>query len=258
MTGPARKDRPVASPIYQRIAKQLRERIADGTYGPGDQLPTERELMTEFKIARGTAREAVHLLVQEGLVTTRRALGAFVRARRPMLFRPQGEFEPAPSAEMDRFMAQITAEGRAPAQTIDVAVIPPPRYVAEKFASDADVVVVRRRTRSIDGEPYNICDSYFPFDLVRGSEIMLPTDIARGANEVLAELDARQDRVIDEWHFRQPTPDETRRLELLPGTAVGVCWATGYDTAGRPVRCVYNVLPGDRHVVVYERIRPAE
>lgn len=245
----------MAQPVYRRIAAQLRERIESGAYGPSDQLPSEKDLMVEFEIARGTAREAVNLLVQEGLVTTRQGRGAFVRRRRPMVLRPQAEFEPAPSEEMDRFMAQITAEGRAPAQTIAVEIITPPLYVAEKLGSTDDVVVVRRRTRSIDGEPYNINDSYFPAELVDGSEIMRPVDITRGANQVLAELDAEQVRVIDEWHFRQPTPDEARRLELLPGTAVGVCWATGYDATGRAVRCVYNVLPGDRHVVVYERRR---
>lgn len=252
------QDQPMASPVYQRVAAELRERVTTGVYGPETQLPSEKQLMAEFDISRGTARAAVDVLVQEGLVSTRKGSGAFVRRRRPMLHRPQAEFEPAPSAEMDRFMAQITAEGRVPAQTIAVEVIPPPQYVADKLGSDAKVVVVRRRVRSIDGEPYNINDSYFPLALVASSEIMLPNDIARGASQVLAELDAEQVRLIHEWHFRQPTPDEARRLELLPGTAVGVCWTVGYDATGRAVRCVYNVLPGDRNVVVYELRRPAE
>lgn len=248
----------MAHPMYKRIADQLRNRINGGTYEPGQQLPTEKELMAEFRIARGTAREAISHLVQEGLVSTRRGVGAFVRARRPMIYRPQAEFRPAPSDTMDRFMAQITAEGRIPAQTIDVAIIPPPRYVARQFDADDDVVVVRRRVRSIDGEPYNVNDTYYPHGLVQGSEIMLPGDIARGANEVLAELGHRQVRCIDEWQWRMPTPDETRRLELLPGTPVAVCWTTGYDDQDRPVRCTFNLLPGDRHIAVYERHRPDE
>lgn len=28
---------------------------------------------------------------------------------------------------------------------------------------------------------------------------------------------------------------------------------TGYDQDDRPVRCVLNVLPGNRHVIIYER-----
>ena len=28
---------------------------------------------------------------------------------------------------------------------------------------------------------------------------------------------------------------------------------TGYDAADQPLRCVLSVLPGDRHVVVYDR-----
>ncbi len=31
---------------------------------------------------------------------------------------------------------------------------------------------------------------------------------------------------------------------------------TGYTSDGRPVRCTVNVLPGDRHVILYERTKP--
>lgn len=254
-------DQPVATPMYQRIANQLRQRILEGQYGPEDLLPSEKQLVAEFGIVRETARSAVNVLVQEGLITIRRGVGAYVRMRKPMVFRPQAEFEVAPSAEMDRFMAQITAEGRTPTQSIKVEVLAPaqvPGYVLEHLKPANDVVVLRKRERSIDGEPWNINDTYFPLDIVAKSEIMLPHDIARGANQVLEELGRRQVRVIDEWHFRQPTPEEADRLELPPGTAVGVGWMTGYDRDGLPVRCVYNVLPGDRHVLVYERTLPAE
>lgn len=243
-------------PAYQRIADDLRDRINAGEFGPGDQLPTQDELIEQTGAARGTIIKAIDLLVHEGLVIARRPLGVFVRDRRRMIYRPQAEFRPAPSPEMDRFMAELVGEGREPSQSIDVTVVPPPRDVADRLRTTDPVVVLRRRTRSIDGELFNINDSYYPRDLVDGSEIMLPFDIARGASQVLTELGAEQVHAIDEIYVRMPTPDETHRLDLGPGTPVAVHICTGYAAGDRPVRCTVNVLPGDRHTIVFERHRP--
>lgn len=89
------------------------------------------------------------------------------------------------------------------------------------------------------------------------SEIMTPTDIARGASAVLGELGYYQVRALDEVYVRMPTPDEVHRLSLGPGTPVAVHLITGFTDAGQPVRVVINILPGDRHAIVWERERPA-
>jgi hypothetical protein len=47
-----------------------------------------------------------------------------------------------------------------------------------------------------------------------------------------------------------------QRLDLIPGTPVACHICTGLVADGEPVRVVINVLPGDRHVIVYERDRP--
>jgi DNA-binding GntR family transcriptional regulator len=88
---------------------------------------------------------------------------------------------------------------------------------------------------------------------VQGSEIMKPVDIARGANEVLRELGYDQVRALDEFYIRMPSPEEVGRLQLGPGTPVACHINTGLTEDGTPVRVVVNVLPGDRHVIVYER-----
>jgi GntR family transcriptional regulator len=254
-----RKDPRVTEPVYQRIADALRGRITAGEFGPDDQLPTDAGLAEEQGVNRLTVRRAYDLLVNEGLVVSRGPRGRYVRVRRRDTYRPQEEFNRAASAVMDRFMARVSKEGHLPSQTIDVALVRPPAAVSERLDTGTDeVVVVRRRTRSIDGEPYNLNDSYFPRDLVEGSEIMLPVDIARGANEVLAEIGARQVRAIDEVFARMPTAEEVARLELLPATPVSELLTTGFTAQDRPVRCVVNVLPGDRYVVMFERTRPDE
>jgi GntR family transcriptional regulator len=246
--------------VYHQIADELRAQISSGELSPGAQLPTELELAGQHGVARQTVRQAVAQLVAEGLVVSQRPRGHFVRERTHYRYSPQREFRPPLSAEMDRFMAQVTLEdSRTPAQSIDVSLVQASAEVAHRLGVEpGEIVVARRRLRSIDGEPFNINDSYYPLPLVQGSAIMSPADVPQGTNQLLADLGYPQDRALDEIYVRMPTPEETRRLELQPGTPVAVHVCTGYTAEGQPVRCTINVLPGDRHVIVYERHRPTD
>lgn len=69
-----------SEPIYQRVARELREAIADGRYKVGDRLPTELELCERFSISRFTVRAAIRLLSNAGLVTRRQRVGTVVIA----------------------------------------------------------------------------------------------------------------------------------------------------------------------------------
>ena len=60
------------------VVGALTERIQSGTYGNGDQLPTEKELIEEFNVSRTVVREAIANLKASGLVATRQGKGAFV------------------------------------------------------------------------------------------------------------------------------------------------------------------------------------
>lgn len=246
-------------PKHRQIADELRGQINRGELAPGAQLPSEAELGAEYGASRTTVRAALGTLTNEGLISSEAGRGSFVRQRRHLVYRPQEDFQPRPaSPEMDAFMTARLGEGRVPSQTIDVAIVTPPHDVAERLKLAADALaVVRRRVRSLDGEPYFINDSYFPLDLASGTEIMNPTDIARGASTVLAERGYHQARALDEIYVRMPTPDEVHRLNLGPGTPVAMHVITGFTDDGQPVRVAVNILPGDRHAIVWERERPA-
>lgn len=243
------------TPVWSQIAEDLRLKITDGTYRPDSRLPTEAELTATYGSARATVRQALAALVNEGLIVARPPRGYFVRFRQPLFYRPQQEFRPQPlTPEMDRFMADHSAEGREPRQDIDVSIVDPSDDVKRRLKlAEGELAAVRRRVRFLDGEPFHINDSYYPLKIVQDTEIMRPVDIARGANEVLAETGHRQVRALDEIYVRMPTPDEIRRLDLGPGTPVAYHICTGLLEDGTPIRVVLNVLPGDRHVVVYER-----
>ncbi|MEV7205959.1 MULTISPECIES: GntR family transcriptional regulator [unclassified Streptomyces] len=53
----------------QEIAEALRERIRGGDLKAGDRLPTQAELAEEFGVERGTVRQALRALQEDGLLT---------------------------------------------------------------------------------------------------------------------------------------------------------------------------------------------
>ena len=243
------------APTYRKIAEDLRAQIQAGELPAGATLPTQQELAERYSVARMTARQAIGELINEGLVVSQQGKGATVRKVQRMIYRPQSEREPRTTKEMDRFMAEFSSVGRKPEQSIEVAVVPASEFIAKRLnVSVGDPVAVRKRIRFLDGEPFNINDTYYRYDLASDTAIMNPADLPRGSNYVLEEKGLSEVRVMDEFYVRMPVPDETHRLALRAGTPVAVHVATGYTASDEPMRCDVFILPGDRHVIVYERI----
>ncbi len=73
---PTSSARPQFSPvtsqrIFEDIAGQIRELVANGQLKPGDHLPPERELVERFNVSRNAVREALRSLELAGLVELR-------------------------------------------------------------------------------------------------------------------------------------------------------------------------------------------
>jgi GntR family uxuAB operon transcriptional repressor len=64
------------------VASALRRRVLDGEYAVNERLPPERALAEAFGVARGTVREALGQLAEEGLVDVRPGSGTYVTVRR--------------------------------------------------------------------------------------------------------------------------------------------------------------------------------
>lgn len=75
MTSNAKMDNGAFAPIqrdraFEGVVSQIEKAILDGTYKVGDHLPSERELVEQFKVGRSTVREALRILESMGLVRT--------------------------------------------------------------------------------------------------------------------------------------------------------------------------------------------
>jgi len=65
-------------PLYVQLYRKLREQILDGEYKQGEFIPSETEVMKAFQTTRGTVRNAISLLVNDGLVQQVRGKGTLV------------------------------------------------------------------------------------------------------------------------------------------------------------------------------------
>ncbi len=68
-------------PPYRQIAEILKRRILSGQYPSNSRIPTESELVETYEVARTTARRAVGVLRDEGLVYTVPQRGTYVAQR---------------------------------------------------------------------------------------------------------------------------------------------------------------------------------
>lgn len=99
------------TPIPAQIERSLRAALADGTLGPGDPLPTVRQLAVSLRVNANVLAEAYRELERAGLVELRGGRGAFVRgdaaaaeALPPDRLRRLGELE-------ERFLAEAASLG---------------------------------------------------------------------------------------------------------------------------------------------------
>jgi GntR family transcriptional regulator len=74
-------DREGKTPLYLQIAAILRGQIEAGEIPPGRPVPSETQLMQRYEVARLTARKAVRVLRDEGLVEIVQGRGAYVTER---------------------------------------------------------------------------------------------------------------------------------------------------------------------------------
>lgn len=70
------------TPVYLQIMEQVKRGTAIGILGPGDQLPTAKQLAHQLSINPNTVLRAYRQLEQEGVIEITQGRGTFVRGDR--------------------------------------------------------------------------------------------------------------------------------------------------------------------------------
>ena len=70
-------------PAYIQIHDQIKSEIDQKIWKIGERLPSERDLAEKFQVSRMTLRQAITLLVEEGVLERRVGSGTFIQHARP-------------------------------------------------------------------------------------------------------------------------------------------------------------------------------
>lgn len=153
---PDAADPPAGLSRYGALAQTLRQRIQLGEWQPGVALPSEATLAKAYGVALGTMRQALALLVQDGLLERHHGKGTFVK-------------EGLGGASMLRFFRFGPADRHTK---------PPDSHILQRHARTADPheqqrfglpvdaqVLVLRRLRSFDERPCLLEDIVLPLPL---------------------------------------------------------------------------------------------
>lgn len=120
--GPAFEELERARPLPQRVADEVLKRILAEGLQPGDQLPSERELATQFRVSRTVIREGIRSLAGKGVVevsagrgirvasvgmsAVQESIGLFLRSRPTLDYRNLHEVRATIEVEVAGLAAQ--------------------------------------------------------------------------------------------------------------------------------------------------------
>lgn len=231
-------DRSSAVPLYHQLKQWLVEQIDQGVFAQGTQIPAELELCEQFRVSRGTVRQATKELVAEGRLYMVRGCGTFVstpqRQRWSLLdFASVAEMLQRQSVQFETRVVEVSAR---PADA---------RIATELRIEGGETVMCIRRVRSLQGEPIVIFVSYIPERLAAPLyEIDLTN---RSLYGVLEEKCGVSVAYVDHTlSVRLATEEEAELLGIPPASPVHDFEELAYDTSGLPVDFSLSIFRGDK------------
>lgn len=226
--------------LYSQLASVLRGRIARGEWPVGYEIPTLDELVAQFGVARVSARQAVQMLVSEGLLSAH-------RGRRTIVINA-GLYERTLSTGVAAPLEQLPAYASRIIRKDDDVPLP-------SFASGlgkADKSYVRLYKVDMDGEePYAVSHIYVAKSVYR----LLPhraeshvkiSRLVRGA--LTAPLLSARERIT----VGSAGQEEATLLKCSMSTPVAIVQRVYTDSEGRVVYAGWSTYRSDRFLVERE------
>jgi GntR family transcriptional regulator len=144
-------------PLYIQIRNALRQDIVAKTRLPGQRLPSEDELASQFGVSRMTVRQGISDLIDEGLLYRRHGVGTFVAHSHIV----------RDHTHLSNFVETARREGiDFQVRLLAAEVVPAKLKVARALAlTEGDLVTQVQTLRTTAGAPITFHDSYVPYQL---------------------------------------------------------------------------------------------
>lgn len=225
---------------HAHVSRALRDEIEQGVWQPGDQLPSEHELMHRFGVSRNTVRHALQSLEAINLVRRRQGAGTFVT--------PQGFTHVL--GDLRGFTELMAERGHTPGLA-HVETEPdhvPPREAVD-FLGPAPLVRLTR-VQTLDGDVFALSDSWLPADVGRTIDVAALCERV-SLYRLLREDFGLEPREATETIRAQPADRRAADILDVPqGTAMIAIYRWTTDQRGAPLEYARSISPGDRHEYV--------
>jgi len=244
-------------PASKLIADTIRRQIESGELPPGAQLPSERDLASTYGTARNTAREAIRILADAGLVITDQGKGSFVRPLTSLISLGNDRYSPRHrETGLSPFLLECAKQGKTGRfEVLGIDRVQPPPDVAGRLGVSARTKSVLRRENVFyaDDDPVHRVTTYVPWSIAKGTSL-LQADVPHqyGIHGVLEQQHHVMTRIREEVSTRMPRPDEIVALHLRPGVPVLDVWHTSIDQNGQPYELTRFVMRGDLTGLLYD------
>jgi GntR family transcriptional regulator len=184
------------TPLHQQFQERISSLVRSGIWQPGEQIPSERELMQLASISRATVRQALAALVHDGILEKEHGRGTFVRRTR---------FE-QPLTAVYSFSQQLQRLGvRLEDTLLERKRVPATVELAQPLNVEVDTpLICIRRLRRVGSTPMMVSIAYLPFDLCPD---LLHDDLQASLYRQLTE------------HYHLPIFSATDRLEAVAADA---------------------------------------
>lgn len=224
-------------PLPLQIARRLSEAIQSGDLEVGARLPSEPKLAELFKVSRNTTREALRLLIAQGIVESRKGIGTFVsRASAPVLPVGTGLEELTSTTEM------IKEAGCKPgSRDYALSVVVAPDDVARALELDAGAFAYRMtRVRLADERPVMHCAEYLP--MTRVDEAVMRAFDGSSLFSFLkrADLEVAVARTVVRPVL--PAPEIAKALSVRRAEPLLLLLQTHYDASDQPFLYSENTI----------------
>lgn len=225
-----------ATPIHMQISEALASLILDGTLKPGTKLEDEVSMSTRLNISRATARQALHRLVNMGLVTRRRGVGTTVTA--PQIHRP---------SRLSSLYADLTSEGfEASTSVLSYEHRLPHEKEMQLLQISPDTEIVRiHRLRKADAEPIALMTNLLPAESAPTAQELE----RRSLHDLLREAGIVPASAKQSIGARNASTWEAETLGERSLAAVLTATLTTYDAAGRIIEYGSHIYRASRYTI---------
>lgn len=212
-------------PPSRRIADDLRRAIETGELTSGARLPSERDLARRYGTARNTAREAIRLLSEAGLVIAEHGRGVFVRRESPLIRLGNDRYSHKyRESGLSPFLLECAKQGKTGRfEVLSIDRIEPPPEVARHLhvPTETRSILARENIFYADADPVHRVTTYIPWEIADGTDLVNP-EISHpyGIHGIFEERGHTMTRQQESVSARMPNTVEIQHLQLQPGIPV--------------------------------------